>query len=97
MDKIIKIVLALLFFICLLKMPYGYFQAVRFASLVGFGILAYKANEEGAKTEAIIYIFLGILFQPLIKITLGREIWNVIDVVAGIGLIVSIFIKRKAL
>jgi hypothetical protein len=95
LERTIKISLAILFFICLAKMPYGYFQFVRLASLVGFGILAYKTNEEGTKTEAIIYVVLGILFQPLIKITLSREIWNIVDLIVGIGLIVSIFMKMK--
>lgn len=76
-------------------MPYGYFQFVRLASLVGFGILAYKANEVGAKTEAIIYVVLAILFQPIIKISFGRELWNIIDLIVAIGLVFSIFIKRK--
>lgn len=93
MDKIIKIILAVLFFVCLFDMPYGYFQLVRFLALAGFALLAYNSNEQGLKTEAIIYVCLAILFQPLIKIALGRQLWNVIDVVVGIGLIVSIFIR----
>lgn len=93
MDKIIKIILAVLFFVCLFDMPYGYFQLVRFLALAGFALLAYNSNEQGHKTEAIIYVCLAILFQPLIKIALGRQLWNVIDVVVGIGLIVSIFIR----
>ena len=93
MDKIIKIILAALFFVCLFDMPYGYFQIVRFAALVGFAILAYNANERGHKREVIIYVCLAILFQPLIKIALGRQLWNVIDVIVGIGLIVSIFMR----
>ena len=95
MDKIIKLILAVLFFVCLFDMPYGYFQIVRFAALVGFAILAYNANEQGHKTEAIIYVCLAILFQPLIKIPLGRVVWNVVDVIMGIGIIVSIFIKCR--
>jgi hypothetical protein len=43
----------------------------------------------------IIYICLAVLFQPLIKISLGREIWNVVDVIVGLALLVSIFIKPK--
>lgn len=68
MNKAIKIILAILFFLCLADMPYGYYQLVRFVALVGFAILAYKANERGRKTEAIINVCLGILFQPLVKI-----------------------------
>jgi hypothetical protein len=74
-------------------MPYGYFQLVRFLAMVGFAILAYQSYEQSQKIETIIYVCLGILFQPLIKFALGREIWNIIDVVVGIGLIISIFRK----
>ena len=95
MDKTIKIILAILFFLCVLKMPYGYYQVVRFAALVGFAALAYQANERQSKIEMIIYVCLAILFQPLFKISLGREIWNIIDIIAGIGLIITIFWKRK--
>jgi len=94
MSNLIKVVLAGLFFLCLLDMPYGYYQLVRFAALVGFSVLAYRASREGERTETIILICLAVLFQPLLKISLGRDIWNMLDVVVGIGLIVSIFQKR---
>uniref|UniRef100_UPI004048DFA3 DUF6804 family protein n=1 Tax=Algoriphagus sp. TaxID=1872435 RepID=UPI004048DFA3 len=95
MDKIIKIGLAILLFLCLADMPYGYYQFVRFIGLVGFAILAYKANQQNNQTEAIIYGALALLFQPFFKISFGRELWNVIDVVVGLGLLVSIFFKNK--
>lgn len=75
-------------------MPYGYYQFVRFAALIGFGILAYKANEQNQKTEMIIYGALALLFQPFFKIALGREIWNIVDVVVGLGLLWSIIFKK---
>lgn len=95
LNSIIKIVLAALFFLCLADMPYGYFQLVRFVALLGFAILAYLASEQTNKIEMIIYICLAILFQPLIKISLGRDIWNAVDVLVGLGLIISIFIEPK--
>jgi len=94
-SKVIKIILAVLFFLCLLQMPYGYFQFVRFAGLVGFALLGYQANQNSRQTEMFIYIGLAILFQPLIKISLGREVWNIVDVIVGIGLIISLFLNRK--
>ena len=95
MDKAIKIILAILFFLCLADMPYGFYQFVRFAGLIGFAILAYKANQQGRQTEMIIYGGLALLFQPFFKIALGREIWNIVDVIVGIGLLISIFMKPK--
>ena len=94
MKTLIKIILAVLFFLCLLDMPYGYFQLVRFAAMIGFAVLAYFASSKEDKTEMIVYIALAILFQPLSKIALGRILWNVVDVIVGIGLLVSIFVDK---
>lgn len=91
----IKIILAILFFFCLADMPYGYYQFVRFLALVGFGYLAFLANKEGKETEMFIYGALALLFQPFFKIPLGREIWNVVDVIVGIGLLISLRKKEK--
>ena len=95
MNNAIKIVLAILFFLCLANMPYGFYQFVRFAGLIGFAILAYQANKQGRQTEMIIYGGLALLFQPFFKIALGRQMWNIVDVVVGIGLLISIFMKSK--
>jgi hypothetical protein len=95
-DKIIKVVLAVLFLLCLLKMPYGFYQFVRFVGIIGFAVLVYQANQLGRQTEMIIYGGLALLFQPFFKISLGRQIWNIIDVVVGLGLIISIFLKPKS-
>jgi hypothetical protein len=93
--KAVKIVLALLFFTCLSPMPYGYYQLVRFVALIGFSILAYQANKQENKTELIIYVGLALLFQPFLKVSLGRFIWNIVDLIVGVGLIISLFRAPK--
>lgn len=95
MDRLVKIVLATLFFICLADMPYGYFQFVRLAGLIGFTILAYRSSEQGKQIEMIIYVGLALLFQPFFKISLGRQMWNIVDIVVVMGLLLSVFIKEK--
>lgn len=94
MEKIIKLVLVILLFGCLLKMPYGYYQLVRFVALIGFGILAFIANQQAKQTEMIVYGALAILFQPFIKIALGREIWNIVDIIIGSVLLLSLLKKQ---
>lgn len=93
MDKIIKIVLAILLFLCVADMPYGYYQIVRFVGLVAFAILAYNAYEKDRFVDGIIYAGLALLFQPILKISLGRELWNIVDVVIAVVLLVSVFMK----
>jgi predicted membrane protein len=89
LEKSTKIILAILLLLCLLGMPYGYYQFVRFVSMAGFAYLAYSANEKNHKNELFIYIALALLFQPFFKIALGRTLWNIIDLVVGISLLVS--------
>jgi len=94
-SRIIKIILALLFFLCLLDMPYGFYELVRFVALVGFAILAYQANIRNDTTFAFMYIALALLFQPFFKVALGRTLWNIADVVVGLGLVISIFSDKQ--
>ncbi len=95
MEKVIKIILAILFFICVLDMPYSFYQLVRFLALLGFAILAYIANKQEDKTAVIIFVGLALLFQPFFKIALGRIMWNIIDVIVGIGLLITLFNFNK--
>ena len=93
----IKLTLSILFLLCLLQMPYGYYQIVRFVGAGGFialSFIRYKRNN-AVDLGVIIYICLALLFQPFIKVALGRFIWNVIDIVVSIGLIISIFLGPK--
>ena len=62
---------------------------------MGFAILAYQSNQQGRQTEMIVYIGLALLFQPFLKIALGREIWNIVDVGVGVGLVISMWRKPK--
>src|SRR5690554_560741 len=94
-SNLIKTSLSILLFLCLLKMPYGFYQLVRFLALVGFAFLAYQAHQEDQKTAVFIYVSLALLFQPFLKISLGRDLWNIVDVVVGIGLLISIFFKKR--
>ncbi len=90
----IKIFLATLLFLCLLDMPYGYYQLVRFAAMVAFAGMAYVANENGFKKEVFVYVALAVLFQPFVKIAFGRELCNIIDVVVGVALLLTA-VKKK--
>ena len=96
MNNIIKIILAILFLLCLLDFPYGYFQFVRFAALLGFAFLAYEANQSNNQVEMIVYIALLLMFQPFIKLSLGRTMWNVVDVIVAVGLIISVIKTPKS-
>ena len=78
-------------------MPYGFYQLVRFVAFIGFAILAYQGKKEGdISAEVIVYIALALLFQPFLKVSLGRELWNVVDAIVGLGLIISLFMSKSS-
>lgn len=95
--KLLKLFVSIILLLCLFDMPYGYYQFVRFATMIGFAYLAFLANKQNNKNEVFIYIGLVILFQPFVKIALGRFIWNIVDLVVGVGLLFSIFISNEKL
>jgi hypothetical protein len=84
-ENIIKIALAILLLICLFHMPYGYYQLFRYIALVGFAILAYYEYERKNIALVIVYVGLVLLFQPIAKIPMGRQVWNIVDVVVAVG------------
>ncbi|MEE1547498.1 MAG: DUF6804 family protein [Prevotella pectinovora] len=93
--KQLNIILAVLLLLCLFKMPYGYYTLMRLAATVGFAYMAYKYYE--MKKEALVWTFgaLALLFQPLVKIALGRDVWNIVDVAVAVLLIVLTFAVNK--
>jgi len=78
-------------------MSYGYYQAIRFIGMVGFVLLAFIGYQQNkaVNVNVIIYVALALLFQPFFKIALGRAIWNIVDVIVGVGLFASLFINKK--
>ncbi|ENA1795724.1 hypothetical protein ABF176_002572 [Flavobacterium psychrophilum] len=92
-EKYLKIILAILFLLCLFKMPFGYYQFIRLFGFISFAYLAYKDNNN--PLIFIIWCFSAILINPFYKIYFGKIHWNIIDVLWAIILVASIFFKNK--
>lgn len=91
-TKFSQIAFATLLLICLLDMPYGYYEFVRFAGMVVFGVLAY--TERKNKAWMVFWGASALLINPFIKIHLGRTIWNILDVIWAVVLIMGLFIRK---
>jgi hypothetical protein len=55
-------------------MPYGYYQFVRLAAAIFFVAAAMHEFQTNRNQLGLIFIGLAILFQPLLKVSLGREL-----------------------
>lgn len=94
---VLKLSLIVIFIGCLFDMPYGYFQFVRFFGMVGFIILSISEHKKNLRNNKylLIWIISAILVNPFIKIALGRMIWNIVDLIWVIILIISLISDRK--
>ena len=95
-DLLCKICLglAVALLVCLFPMPYGYYTLVRFVAMIIFGCMAFNFYKNEEIPLFVIAGSLALLFQPFFKIVLGRTMWNVIDVVVAIALVV-LWYKNK--
>ena len=83
----VYIVLSVLLLLCLAPMPYGYYQLVRFIAAVVFIVFAWHHYNTKDVCLSVVFGALALLFQPFIKIALGRTMWNIVDVIVAIMLI----------
>lgn len=93
--KKIYLIEAVLLLLCLFDMPYGFYQLVRFVSMCVFAFLAFEEYAQNKKELAFVFGSLALLFQPFIKIVLGRIVWNIVDIVIAVFMIVLYIIHNS--
>jgi len=92
----IGLILAIGLLICLLPMPYGYYTLIRFASMIVFICMAVSFYKGKNIPLCILACSLALLFQPFIKVILGRTMWNIVDVIVAIALFLLWYYNRSA-
>ena len=92
--KYLYLILSAALLLCLAPMPYGYYTFVRFVSMVAFGVMAYRYYAQNKIALTITFASLALLFQPFIKIALGRTMWNIVDVIVAILMVVLVVKER---
>lgn len=92
-NKNIAIIISAIFlFLAMIEgWPYGFFTLLR---LVVFGTsayiswLAYKTEQQ---VWTWVFSFIALVFNPLIPLHLGRDLWMIIDLLVAVFLIIFIF------
>lgn len=95
-SPILKIVMAGVLLLCLAPMPYGYYTLVRFVAAVCFAIFAFAYYQKDKTPLCVAFGALALLFQPFVKVALGRVVWNLVDVAVAVMLVVLVVKERKA-
>ena len=64
--------------------PYGYYQLLRWV-VCSVGVFnAYKAHEQGHEVLMVTMVLVAILFNPIVPITLAKEVWATFDLIVAI-------------
>lgn len=95
MKHIIKLLIAALLLLCLADMPYGYYNFVRIVAAFAFAYFAFEYYKKVREGLAFTFGALALMFQPFTKLALGRVMWNVVDVVVGLGLVYLAYLELK--
>ena len=70
-------------------LPYGYYTLLRLVACAVFAYGAFVAFARSKKVLPWIFVFLAVLFNPIIKIHLPKEIWVVVDIAAAAFLVAN--------
>lgn len=92
-EVVLSSILILVLLLCLFKMPYGYYQFVRIVSFALFGYLAYVEWKRKKIVLFLVFLVSCLLFNPFKTVALGREIWQIVDVVLSIILAINLFVN----
>ena len=78
--------LGLLLFIASAPLPYGFYTFTRII-ICGFSLVLFYQNFNASDKKsswAWFFLFLAVLFNPLIVIHMQKEVWTIIDIILGL-------------
>ncbi len=89
---------SVLLLVAIAKMPYGYYIILRISTAITCSLLCYLAYNSNKIKTAIMSGLLVILYNPIIPIPLGRDIWIIVNLISMVMiLILFIFIKKDVI
>lgn len=91
----IKMFLILLLLCCLFDLPYWYYQLVRIFGTIGFAYLSWKEYKERLKLTPLLLAISAILLNPIIKISFSRNIWQFVDIILAVILLLTLLFEKK--
>jgi len=91
------IVPAVLSLLALAPFPYGFYVLLRVIVCASCTYLAAAEFRAGGNGWGFGLALIALIFNPLIPIHLGREVWSALNVLTAGGLLIHFFVRRQAL
>jgi len=74
--------------------PYGYYILLRWVVCGAFSFLAVQAINRGKQGWLYVFGITALIYNPIVRVHLTREIWSVVNVVTIAIAVVSIFVMK---
>lgn len=81
--------------VALAPLPYGYYMLLRLVVCASAAYLAYSAWKSGSRSWVWLLALLALLYNPVLRIHLTREIWQVINVLTIAAYLAHFWIGRR--
>lgn len=75
--------------------PYGYYVILRIVLCIICAYLAFRANELATNAWVWILGVIALIYNPIVKVHLNREIWTAVNIATIIVLAISLTIFCK--
>jgi FtsH-binding integral membrane protein len=75
--------------------PYGYYILLRWVCCAAFTYLALKAHSQGKEGWVWVLGVMAVIYNPIIRIHLTREIWSAVNIATLVIALSSIFAVRS--
>lgn len=85
-----KIIIAVLLFLAVLDMPYGYYTFLRLVVFISSSFFVYQNYKSEKMFWVWSFVLIALLFNPVFPIYLDKTLWVVLDILTGIFMLVSI-------
>lgn len=94
--KASSLIAAILLFIAVLHMPFGYYKFMRIGVTIASLYLISQEVKKGVNTWVILFSIIAIIFNPILPIYLGsKSTWMPIDIIAGAFFLIFAFTKKE--
>jgi hypothetical protein len=75
------------------SMPfYKFLRPIVFIASIYF---AYESFRTGQRKWTIAYGVIALVFNPIMKVYLNKEVWQIIDVVTALAIFISLFASKQ--
>lgn len=90
-----RVICVALLFWALDKHPYEYFTILRWVTFLLSAYLGYLSYRQKRSGWIWAFVVLVLLFNPFVPARFGRDTWKILDVGAGVVMLLSIFFLRE--